>query len=153
MEQAKDFKPQRAELLAQLFLQDLGAGVWTARGDMGPFDSIAVFQTDEKKLRMIAVEVKSTEQPVGQEFRFKASPGTIRSLHHSNVPVLFLVVDVKRNEVFFGWASDIRFAEASLRTRAAATCILPVTSAAEGKNQLLDTILSQPDSSEKSAVG
>jgi hypothetical protein len=43
MEKARDLKHQRAELLAHLFLQDLGASVWTAREDIGPLGTIGVY--------------------------------------------------------------------------------------------------------------
>jgi len=87
---------QRAELLAQLFLQELGASVWTAVGGQrkDPLNAIASFVTDDQKSRIVAIEVKATEQPVGREFRFQANLKSIRALQHSNVPVLFLVVDV-----------------------------------------------------------
>lgn len=151
MERTKEFMGQRAELLAQLFLQDR-ASVWTANRDTGLFDAIAVFHTGDKKLRLIAVEVKATEQPVGKEFRFSARPEAIQPLGHANVPVLFLVVDVKRNEIFYGWASEIRTSNAAAKTRTAVSCILPVASASERKQELLDTIAAQPEFSEQ-AVG
>jgi hypothetical protein len=150
---ARDLKYRRAELLAQLFLQDIGASVWTTHGDKGPFDSIAVFHTKDKKLRMVAVEVKATDQPLDNEYGFQARPEAIRALRHSNVPVLFLVVDVKRNNVYHGWAFDIRTGDVSTKHRAAVRCILPVRSASEGKEDLLRTINSQPDWSEPTAVG
>src|SRR5215469_15291605 len=92
---------ERAELLARLFLQDLGASVWTTvqDGKNGPFDAIATFFTRDEKTRITAIEVKSTEQPVGKEFRFQTHLKSIRALQRSNVPVLFLVIDVKHNQV------------------------------------------------------
>jgi hypothetical protein len=124
-----------------------------AHGEKGPFDSIAVFHTKEKKPRLVAVEVKATDQPVDKEYRFPAQPKTIVALRHSKVPVLILVVDVKRNEVFYGWAFAIRTSDVPAKIRAAIRCVLPVTSAIEGKKELLRTIYTHPDSSERTAVG
>src|SRR5262245_4078129 len=99
------FIHHRADLLTQLFLQDLGASIWAAVGTEyeGPFHAIASFVTEDQKARITAIEVKATEQPVGTEFCFQADLRSIRALQHSNVPVLFLVVDAKRNLVFYGW--------------------------------------------------
>jgi hypothetical protein len=145
---------QRAELMAQLFLQEIGASVWTtAGGPDGPFDSIAAFLTDDQKLRISAIEVKATEQPVGKVFHFQARPKPIRALQHSNVPVLFLVADVKRNELCYGWASDIRYDASDAKGSQTVRCTLPVVRAADGKEQLVKTILSQPEFSEHAAVG
>jgi hypothetical protein len=144
---------QRAELLVQLFLQELGASVWTAVGNAGPFDVIASFVTDDQKSRITAIELKATEEPVGKEFRFEADLRLIRALQHSNVPVLFLVVDVKRSQVFLGWARDVRFDPSPGKGKQTVRCRLPVVPAAEGKQRLLSTILSQPEFSEAAGVG
>jgi Domain of unknown function (DUF4365) len=150
----KPYIGQRAELMAQLFLTELGANVWaTDDGGGGPFDLIAAFHTEDRKLRISAIEVKSTEQPVGKEFHFQANPKAIRALQHANVPVLFLVVDVKRNELFCGWASDIRYDSSSPKGKQSIRCTLPVVNAADSKEELVKTILSQPEFSESAAVG
>lgn len=152
MEKAKDLKHQRAETLAHLFLQDLGASVWTAHEEIGPLDSIAVYLTVDKKLCLFGVEVKATEQAPDREFRFQGRPETIHALRHSNVPVLFLVADVKHNELYYGWASDIRVETVSSKRRPMVSCVLLVSSAKEGKKELLEALSSQPDSSEHVAV-
>jgi hypothetical protein len=148
---------QRGELLANLFLEDLGASVWVMKGreDVGPFDLIAFFPTDEQKLRVAGVKVRATQEPVGKEYRFQAGPETIRALQHSNVPVLILVVNVKRNEIFYGWAREVRCESSSSAKgkQKIAYCTLPVVAAAEGKEELLSKILSQPEFSERAGVG
>lgn len=145
---------QRAELMAQLFLAEIGASVWKtgdARG--GPFDFIAAFHTEDRKLRISAIEVKATELPVGKEFHFPANPKTIQSLQHANIPVLFLVVDVKRNELFCGWASDIRCDSSNSKGKQTIRCTLPIVNATDSKEQLVKTILAQPEFSERATVG
>jgi hypothetical protein len=151
----KDYVWQRAELLAQLFLQELGASVWGAvlADKKGPFDAIASFVTDDQKSRITAIEVKPTEQPVGKEFRFQEKRKAIRALQHSNVPVLFLIVDVKRNQLFYGWATDVRYDAAPSKGKDTVRCTLPVIAAGEDKQHLLDTILSQPEFSECVGAG
>jgi Holliday junction resolvase-like predicted endonuclease len=141
---------ERAELLARLFLQDLGAAVWATVQDEknGPFDAIATFFTDDEKTRITAIEVKATEQPVGEEFHFQASLKSIRALQHSNVPVLFLVVDVKHNQVYYGWARDVRYDLVKGKGSQTVRCTLPVVAAPERRNELLNAILSQPDVAE-----
>jgi hypothetical protein len=146
---------RRAELLANLFLEDLGASVWAMSGpeNVGPFDRFVAFLTNGPKLRVAGIKVRATQLPVGKEYRFRAGLETIRALQHSNVPVLFLVVDVKRNEIFCGWAKDVRYESASAKGKQVASCTLPVFPAAEGKEELLSTIYSQPEFAEVAGVG
>jgi hypothetical protein len=151
----KDYIHRRAALLARLFLEDLGASVWaTVPGEnQDLFDCIATFELDNQKSRVTAVQVKATEQPVDNEFRFLGDPKSIRSLQHSNVPVLFLVVDVKRNQVFYGWAKDLQYNTPHLEGKKAIRCLLRVVPAAERKEGLLQAIRSQPETCEPAAVG
>jgi hypothetical protein len=124
------------------YLEELGASIWADVGDEreSPFDAIASFVTEDQKSRIAAIEVKPTEQPVGKEFHFQANLKSIRALQQSNVPVLFLVVDVKRSQIFYGWARDLRYDSSSPKEKHTHRCTLPVVSAQEGKEQLLKTI-------------
>ncbi len=72
---------QRAELLARLYLQDLGASIWATvhDGKSSPFDAIATFFLDGENPRIAAVSVKATEQPVGETFDFEAPLQLIRA--------------------------------------------------------------------------
>jgi hypothetical protein len=146
---------RRAELLALQFLQELGASIWAvAEGAKDrSFDAIASFLTKDQQSRIAAIEVKSTQQPVGKEFRFQENLKYIRASQHSNVPVLFLVVDVKQNQVYYGWARDIRYAPSPGNATQAVRCTLPVVPAADRREQLLDAIFSQPESSERAGAG
>ena len=135
-------KRKRANLLVQLLLQDLGASIWTAQDGIGPFDSIAIFRTKDKKLRLGAIVVKATEETPAQEFRFQEKLDSVCAMHHSNVPVFIFVVDVKASDIFYGLASDIRAGGSSGKT---VRCALRVCPMKDGKRELLQTILSQPD--------
>jgi len=152
MEKASKLKLRRAELMAQLFLQDLGASVWST-GERGPFDFIAVFRTADHKLRIVAIEVKASEHVSGTKFRFQASREQAHAVRHSNVPLLVLVADVKSNKLYYGWAADIRTQESGAKPRSVVQSVLSIHPADEEKEGLLHTILSQPDFSQPAAAG
>jgi hypothetical protein len=90
---------RRGELLAELFLQELGA-VFVARptGDLG-YDFFVGFNNSEGGVNIAAVEVKATERPV--HAHFPVQKRLFRRLAKSNVPVLLLVVNVKDNRLFY----------------------------------------------------
>jgi hypothetical protein len=150
-----DFVARRAQLLARLFLQELGASVWVTAGDDGeePFDSIAAFLTKDQRFRIIAIETQGTELPVGKEVKFPARLKWIRALQHSNVPVLFFVADVKRNQLFCGWARDVRCESVAAKGKQKVRCSLAVVPVAQAKEELLKTILAQPEFAERAGVG
>lgn len=89
---------RRSELLAELFLQDLGPKfVARPSTDFG-FDFFVGFQNSRGGVNLVTVEVKSkqTTEPTQQ---LKAS--TYNLLANSNVPGLVLVIDVKSNKVLY----------------------------------------------------
>jgi Domain of unknown function (DUF4365) len=96
---------RRAELMAELFLQDLEP-TFLARPttDLG-YDFFVGFSNPRGGINTTGVVVKATPQRVPARF-----PVDIRSYHrlaNSNIPGLFLVVDVKHNRLFYAWpASD-----------------------------------------------
>jgi hypothetical protein len=128
---------ERGELLAQMFLTDLGP-ISVSRGD-GIFDYTVTFAAPNGTLRLIAVEVKATEKPIEDKYSFNAD--VIRRLSSINVPVLILVVNVKSNAIYYTWAKE---AAESLRSNAGtATYRVPVKRADEHKEELLQEILGQ----------
>ncbi len=141
------YVPERAALLARLFLEDLGASVWATvqDEDKGPFDAIATFVNDDEASRIMAVELKATEEPVGAEFQFQDRLKSIRALQHANVPVLFPVIDVKHNQVYYGWVRDVRYDSSQVKGKQTMRCTLPVVAASEHREQLLNAIRTQPD--------
>lgn len=93
---------RRAELLAEVFFQELGA-TFIARpttSDLG-YDLLVGFPNDKAGVNTFAVEVKATEQPV--RGRFPLERRTLDLLAHSNVPGMLLVTDVKRNRLYHAW--------------------------------------------------
>jgi hypothetical protein len=96
---------RRAELLAELFLQDLEAE-FVAQAAMTDFvfDFFIGFPNPEGGINTFAVEVKSTERPINGSFAIPAN--VYRRLAHSNIPVLLLVIDVKDNVIYYAWPGD-----------------------------------------------
>ena len=91
---------RRGELMAELFLQELGtAYIAKSSAPDFPFDFFIGFRTDQGGLNTYAVEVKATEQPV--EGRYALQRPMVDYLTKSNIPVLLLVVDVKRNRLYY----------------------------------------------------
>ena len=96
---------RRGELLAELFLQDLNPEfVARSTADDFAFDFLVGFTNKEGGVNTCAVEVKATEKrPIAS--RFPVSRELFNRLTHSNIPLMLLVVDVKRNELFYAWPS------------------------------------------------
>ncbi len=95
---------RRAELLAELFLQDLGATfVSRPTGDTG-IDFIVAFPNGQGGTNLSTVEVKATEQAVDDFYALDTK--WHKRLAHSNVPSLLLVVDAKHNRLYYAWPSD-----------------------------------------------
>lgn len=110
-----DVVARRAELLAELFLQDLGATfVSRPTADTG-IDFIVAFANGQGGTNLSAVEVKATEHPVGDFYALDAK--WYKRLTHSNVPSLLLVVDAKHNRLYHAWpsAEDVK-PNSSVRT-------------------------------------
>ena len=91
-------------LLAQEFLFELGAiSVDLASQKLG-FDYLAVFR-DDRSSKIIAVEVKATEDDITGRYRLNRS--SYYRLRETNIPVLLVVVNVKQNRLFFEWISQL----------------------------------------------
>jgi hypothetical protein len=90
---------RRAELIAELFLQDLNAS-YVARptNDVG-YDFFVGFPNSKGGINNYVVEIKATERAVPS--RFPIQTKLYERLAHSNTPALLLVVDVKQNRLFY----------------------------------------------------
>ena len=91
---------QRAEIMAELLLQELGPH-FVARNagvDSG-YDLFVGFDNPKGGVNMVAVQVKATAQPVKGRFRLQRKHFDM--LANSNIPVLLLVINVKQNEFFY----------------------------------------------------
>jgi len=88
-------------LLAELFLQELNP-VFVARstGDVG-YDFLIGVVNSKGGINNIAVEVKATESLTRKEYPI--SKKNYKRLAYSNIQVLFLVVDVKENRLYYAW--------------------------------------------------
>ena len=95
---------RRAELLAELFLEDLGATFVSRQTADTGVDFIVAFPNDQGGTNLSAVEVKATEQPVGNFYDLDSK--WYKRLAHSNVPSLLLVVDAKSNRLYHAWPSE-----------------------------------------------
>ena len=93
------FIARRAELIVELFLQDLDPLFATRPTEDFGFDYLIGFTNSQNGLNLIAVEVKSTERPI--EGHFSIQKRLYERWSHSNIPVLLLVVDVKQNQLFY----------------------------------------------------
>ena len=90
---------RRAELIAELFLQDLDPVFVVRPEPSSAFDFFIAFMNSQRGINLTAVEVKSTERPVLDHFAVQR--GLYDRWAHSNIPVLLLVIDVKQNRLFF----------------------------------------------------
>ncbi|MBD1903742.1 DUF4365 domain-containing protein [Trichocoleus sp. DQ-A3] len=92
---------RRAELIAELFFQELKAlFVSQPTTDIG-FDLFVAFENSEGGINSYIVQIKATEQPVLAHFSI--SEKQYRYLAYSNIPAMLLVVDVKRNKLYYAW--------------------------------------------------
>jgi Domain of unknown function (DUF4365) len=99
-----EYVGRRGELLAELFLQDLKPEfVARATGDVG-YDFLVGFRNLRGGVNSIAVEIKATERLVQNRFPLRRKQ--YRRFAYSNIPVLFIVVDVKDNRFFYAWISS-----------------------------------------------
>jgi hypothetical protein len=89
---------RRSELIAELFLQDLGPKFLAKAPDDFGFDFIVGFTNRRGGINVIAVEVKTRQATLPRQQMKATSYGL---LANSNVPGLLLVIDVKSNTVLY----------------------------------------------------
>jgi hypothetical protein len=90
---------RRGDLLAELFLQELGAEfVARPTADLG-YDFFVGFNNSDGGVNIAAVEVKATDRAVNGHYPVEKR--LFRRLANSNIPVLLLVVNVKENRLFY----------------------------------------------------
>ena len=91
---------QRAELLTELFLQDLEPEFVARPAESLGYDFFAGFRNPRGVVNIVAVEVEGTESSAD----FVMIPRTAYARWvNSNIPVLLLVVDVKESNYRFAW--------------------------------------------------
>jgi hypothetical protein len=92
---------RRSELIAELFLQELGPKFLSRPSQDLGFDFLVGFKNPEGGLNTFAVEVKGTERSISSSFPIDKR--SYRRLVSSNVPGFLLAVDVKQNKLFYAW--------------------------------------------------
>jgi hypothetical protein len=93
---------RRAELMAELFLQELDL-VFVSRPtteDVG-YDLLVGFSNEKSGTNTFAVEIKGTEEQLTSRFPLRRDD--FSRMIHSNIPGLLLVADVKRNRLYYAW--------------------------------------------------
>ncbi len=90
--------------MAELFLQDLGATLVSGPAADTGNDFIVSFPNGQGGMNLSAVEVKATDQPVSDFYTLETKG--YKRLAHSNVPSLLLVIDAKRNQLYFAWPGE-----------------------------------------------
>ncbi|HMO24959.1 MAG TPA: DUF4365 domain-containing protein [Tepidisphaeraceae bacterium] len=104
-----DLLDRRAELMAELFLQELNPTfISRPTQDVG-YDLLVGFTNRRGGINTIAVEIKATERPPAPRFRLMRD--TFKRLANSNIPGLLLVADVKRNQLYFAWLTGGQVAD------------------------------------------
>lgn len=100
----KQLIERRGELLAEFFLEDF-APAFLARpsADLG-YDYLMGLANAEGGMNLAAVQVKATERPVPSRMPMRRD--LYDRMAHSNVPVLLLVVDVKRKLLYYATADS-----------------------------------------------
>lgn len=134
---------RRGELLVQQFLLDLGASYVSPlpSPDLG-LDYLAFFSRNDRLQRAIGVEAKATEREVAG--RFLVTAALLRRFEDSNIPILLVIADVKRNEIYFTWLHDSPLLTPQGTGRRPSTYMLKVRQAtADEQRRLLDEIFAQ----------
>jgi len=97
---------KRGELLTKEFLFEIEPDDLIYAGDHADhlFDYMALFLKPDGSPVTIAIAVKATEDKINGVSPFKVSD--LEKFKNSNIPVLILVIDVKRNQYFLNWAKN-----------------------------------------------
>lgn len=131
-----DVMSRRSELLAELFLTELGATVTRSPSDV--VDLLAFFETENKALQIMAVEVKTTKSPLPE--KFPLSIHVVERAAEFNIPTLLLVVDAKQNRFGFAWLNEI--AKSSRRSSNKSQVLVPLLEAEKEKESIREHLSS-----------
>jgi hypothetical protein len=96
---------RRAELLAELFFQDLNPVFVSKPTEEVGYDLLVGFSNEKSGINTFAVDVKAIEEPPSGSV-IHISRSAFDRMAHSNVPGLLLVADVKRNRLYYAWLSS-----------------------------------------------
>jgi hypothetical protein len=104
-----EIRARRGEILAQMFLGELGAV--TLHEPVKTLDFLGIFPGKAGGQVVMAVEIKTRDTEIGDTFPVTDSMRRVAEV--SNVPLLLMVIDVRRNTFRFGWLDE--FVRASPR--------------------------------------
>ena len=110
---AKNHVAFRAQLLAELFLQELNPLFVGKPADPADYDFVISFKNQEKGINTFPVEIMATERPISKTIplpRFR-----IARLADTAVPAMLMVVDVKLNEFAYAWIDSYKLQPARIR--------------------------------------
>ena len=130
---------RRGELLAELFLQELGPEfVARPAADLG-YDFFVGFENADGGVNVAGVKVIATDRPVQSPYPVQQQ--LFRRLANSNIPVLLLVADVKENQLFYAFpGSDPPGGDPDAKT--VAVVLTPVDD--QTKSELRDLLANSP---------
>ena len=97
---------RRGELMAEVFLEGLDPA-FLGRGEFRnfhEFDFFAGFRNGDGGFNTWPVEVLATANPVGETGRYRLPRSRFEPLARSSPPVLLLVADALRSELFYAWS-------------------------------------------------
>ena len=118
---------RRAELLVELFLQDLGATFVSDPRSASGYDFIVAFPNGKGGTNFSAVEVKATDRPISHSYPLDKK--WYKRLAHSNVPSLLLVVDAKQNRLYHAWPGEGDVKKLSSDARTVRVPVVPIDDA------------------------
>jgi hypothetical protein len=118
---------RRAELLVELFLQDLGANFVSDPRAATGYDFIVAFPNGKGGTNFSAVEVKATDRPIGHSYPLDKR--WYKRLAHSNIPSLLLVVDAKQNRLYHAWLGEGKVKKLDSDTRTVRVPVVPIDDA------------------------
>jgi len=88
--------------MAELLLNELGASsILRPAAQNVAYDLLVGFSNKQAGVNTFAIEIKATERPVQECYRMRFD--SYARLANSNIPSMLLVVDVKRNRMYYAW--------------------------------------------------
>src|SRR5947209_6522600 len=103
----ESIKSRLAKLLVEGFLDELNPPHFVeAEGAGLGFDYVIAFRKPDQGLKYFAIEVKTTEEPLAGTFNFMTGRRFFDAARNSNMPTVIVVADTKRNEIYYGFASE-----------------------------------------------
>jgi hypothetical protein len=128
---SKPHVARRAELLAQLFLEDMQpVTLLETTPDNCDFDFLLGLETPGHGVRHFAVEVKAVENLTRPEVTVSMPAKAISHWRGSNLPLVFLIVDAKQNRYYFASGNALTKISRNIGNGNRVRVVLPLDEAA-----------------------